>query len=109
METYLVYVTASDTDEAGRIGRQVVEARLAACANILAPMQSIYWWQGQIEEAVEAVLILKTKQPLLEDLIERVRQLHSYQCPCIVALPIAAGNPAYLEWIENEASAKSSS
>src|SRR5579863_8652807 len=102
MQTYFVYVTATSKEEARKIGREVVERRLAACANVLDSIQSIYWWEGAVQEANEAVLILKTKESTLQELIETVRRLHSYDCPCIVALSIKAGNPAYLEWIENE-------
>jgi periplasmic divalent cation tolerance protein len=102
MQTYFVYVTAASSEEALRIGRQVVEERLAACANVLDGMQSIYWWEGRVQEAQEVVLLLKTTETRLPKLIETIRGQHSYECPCIVALPISEGNPAYLEWIENE-------
>jgi len=102
MAVSFCYVTAGSREEALAIGRTVVEERLAACANVLDGMSSIYWWQGALEEASEAVLILKTRAELLERLVARVRELHSYDCPCVVALPIDAGNPAYLEWIARE-------
>ena len=96
------YVTAGSRDEALVIGRTVVEERLAACANVLDGATSIYWWQGALQQADEAVLILKTRAELVERLSARVRELHSYECPCVVALPIAAGNPAYFDWIARE-------
>jgi periplasmic divalent cation tolerance protein len=102
MQTYFVYVTASSKEEAACVGREIVEQRLAACANVLDGMQSIYWWDGAVQEANEAVLILKTKESTLQELMETIRRLHSYECPCIVAIPISAGNPDYLQWIENE-------
>ena len=80
----------------------MVDERLAACANGLDGMTSLYWWQGVLEQASEAVLILKTRAELVERLTMRVRELHSYDCPCVVALPIAAGNPDYLAWIAGE-------
>ena len=80
----------------------MVDERLAACANVLDGMTSLYWWQGVLEQASEAVLILKTRAELVERLTMRVRELHSYDCPCVVALPIAAGNPDYLAWIAGE-------
>jgi len=98
----LVYITASSRDEALRIGRALVEERLAACANVIDAMRSVYWWQGQIEEANEAVLIVKSRRHLIAALTEKVRALHSYSCPCVVALPIEAGNRAYLDWIAAE-------
>lgn len=97
--TSLLYVTASSRDEALAIGRAAVEEQLAACANVLEGMTSIYWWQGQLEQSTECVLLLKTRAALVTRLIDRVRALHSYECPCIVELPVTGGNPAYLQWI----------
>jgi periplasmic divalent cation tolerance protein len=102
MAVSFCYVTAGSRDEALAIGRTVVEERLAACANVLDGMISVYWWQGSLEQADEAVLILKTRAELVEPLTARIRELHSYECPCVVALPIAAGNPDYLDWIAGE-------
>ena len=102
MSAHYVYITASDKAEALKIGRTLVEERLAACANVIDNMTSIYWWEGKIEESAEVVLIAKTKQELVESLISRVKELHSYSCPCIVSWPINAGNPDYLRWIEEE-------
>jgi periplasmic divalent cation tolerance protein len=101
----LVYITAPDAAAAKRIGRSVVEERLAACANVIDGMSSIYWWQGKVEEASEAVLILKTTVARAEELIARVKTLHSYECPAIVALPIARGSAEYLDWIGGETAA----
>ena len=103
MKANWVYMTASSKDEATRIGRELVSARLAACVNIIAPINSIYRWEGKIEEAVEAVLIAKTLESKVPELIEKVRSMHSYSCPCIISLPIETGNPEYLEWITAEA------
>ena len=97
-----VYATAADAAEAERIGRAVVEARLAACANILPGMRSVYWWQGRLEQGQEAVLILKTTEDRLEALIAGVKDLHSYDCPCIEALPVVAGYPPFLDWVAQE-------
>lgn len=105
MSACLVYVTTSGEGEAETIGRAVVEERLAACANIIPGMRSIYWWQGQIDRGDEAVLILKTRAELVARLTERVKALHSYTVPCVVALPIQAGNTAFLDWIEAETAA----
>jgi periplasmic divalent cation tolerance protein len=98
----LCYVTAGSRGEAIAIGRTLVEERLAASANVLDNATSIYWWRGALQQAGEAVLILKTRTDLVERVIARVRELHSYECPCVVALPIAAGNPQYLDWIAAE-------
>lgn len=102
MDTCLVYITASGSEEARRIGRALVAARLAACANVYSAISSIYWWEGEVQEDTEAVLIAKTRKELVPALSDKVREVHSYDCPCIVALPIAGGNPAFLDWIETE-------
>ncbi len=99
MSASVVYVTAASRDEALAIGRTVIGERLAACANVLPGMRSIYWWEGQVAEDDEALLVLKTREALLAALIARIRALHSYATPCITAWPITAGNPDYLAWI----------
>ena len=96
------YVTAGSPEEARSLGQTLVAERLAACANILDGMTSLYWWQGTLQQAEETVVILKTRSALVPALTERVRQLHSYECPCVVALPISAGSDDYLRWIETE-------
>jgi periplasmic divalent cation tolerance protein len=105
MSALFVYVTASDEAEAKRVGRAVVEERLAACANIIPGMSSVFRWEGAVQEASEAVLILKSTTDLLELLTARVKELHSYAVPCVVGLPIAGGNPDYLGWIRAECAA----
>lgn len=102
MEFSFLYVTTGSTDEAVMIARALIEARLAACATVLDGATSLYWWEGELEEAAEAVLFAKTREDLVDEAIAKVRALHSYDCPCVVALPIARGNPAYLEWIARE-------
>ncbi len=102
MEAAFIYVTAVDKSEALEIGRVLVEERLVACVNVLEGITSLYWWEGEIHQESEAVLVAKTKRMLLDDVIERVRSLHSYDCPCVVSWPIETGNRAYLQWIENE-------
>ena len=97
-----VYMTASSLDEAKRIGRALLVERLAACTNILPGMTSFYWWQGKIDEGQETVLIAKTREELVERLTARVKALHSYSVPCVVALPMIGGNPDFLKWIEDE-------
>lgn len=102
MSVMFVYVTTGDADEAQSIARQVVDEQLAACANILPGVTSIFRWEGKVEEAAEAMLILKTTEEKLEQLIGRVKSLHSYECPCIEALPVVEGNRDFLEWIVRE-------
>ena len=98
----MVYMTATDEDEAGRIGRALVAERLAACVNVIPGMRSFYSWQGEVRDDREVVVIAKTRETLLDALVARVKELHSYECPCVVALPIVAGNPDFLDWIEAE-------
>lgn len=102
MATVLIYVTCQNEDEARKIASAVVGERLAACANILGTIGSLYWWEEAVQESAEVALILKTKRNLIEPLIARVKKLHSYTVPCVVALPIEQGNPDFLRWIESE-------
>jgi periplasmic divalent cation tolerance protein len=102
MELRLLYITASSRGEAKKIGRGLVEARLAACANVIDGMESIYWWQGKLTEDREAVLIAKTRADLVAAATAKVRELHSYTVPCVVALPLLDGNPDYLDWLVAE-------
>lgn len=101
-DSMLVYVTAPNRQEALALARAVVSERLAACANLLGDITSVYWWDGKLNEDAEVALVLKTRADLVEALTERLRALHSYACPCVVALPIASGNPDFLSWIAAE-------
>lgn len=100
MEALFVYITCGSQEEAQKIGASLVQDRLAACANIIPGMTSIYQWKGKIEQDQEIVLIAKTTRSQLEALTQHVTQLHSYEVPCVVALPIQGGNPDYLQWIK---------
>lgn len=102
MSQILVYMTVETTEEAEKIASHLVEKRLAACANMIEGMKSIYWWQDKIEKSNEVVLIVKTKASLFEELTEEVKKLHSYSCPCIVSVPITDGNNDFLSWIDKE-------
>lgn len=102
MDYFLVYVTTSSEEEATDIGRTVVEGRLAACANVIEKSKSIYWWESEIQTATESLVILKTTNKNLGSLIDRVKQIHSYDCPCVVALKIHNGNEEFLNWIAKE-------
>lgn len=104
MEWGFVYVTASNREEALAVGRTLVEERLVACVNVLDGIRSLYWWQGRIQEDDEAAFIAKTRMDMAPRVIERVRELHSYETPCVVVLPVAAGNPDFLDWITAETS-----
>jgi len=101
--TYVsIYITASNSEEAERIAEKVVKRRLAACANIVDKISSIYWWEGEIQKDSEALLFLKTKKDKVKEVIEFVRSIHSYDNPAIVAFPILDGSDEYLKWIEEE-------
>jgi periplasmic divalent cation tolerance protein len=102
MSIWFVYITTPNREDALAIGQALIEDRLAACVNVLDGMRSIYRWEGKIEHGQEAILIAKTKEPLVGTLIERVKALHGYSCPCIVAWPIEKGNAPFLDWIEKE-------
>lgn len=104
MNKVFLYVTAETVADAIRIGRALVEARLAACANVLPGMTSIYRWQGAVTEAAETVLILKTREELAEAAVERIKALHAYACPCVAIVPVTGGNADFLTWIESETS-----
>lgn len=105
MDAVLVYVTAGTRDEALGIARMAVSERLAACANILGGITSVYWWNGTVQDDGEVSLILKTRGDLVDALSARIKDFHSYDCPCVIALPISAGNPEFLRWIGEETSA----
>ena len=100
-----VYVTASDRDEATRIGRALVADRLAACANVIDGVRSLYRWEGEVRDDPEAVVILKSRTELMEALVGRVKELHSYDVPCVVSWPILDGNAEYLNWLAAETGA----
>ena len=97
-----VCVTAPSRDEAEAIGRALVEARLAASVNVVPGVSSFYWWKGALRDGDEAMLWAKTRADLVERLTATVKALHSYDCPCVIALPITGGNPDYLAWIDAE-------
>ena len=109
MKKYLVYMTAGSVPEARRLAQALLKDRLAACVNILPGMRSIYHWQGAVETAEETVLVAKTRQSLAEALTARVRQLHTYDVPCVVTLPMTGGNADFLRWIEDETASRAPS
>ena len=102
MSLIWVYVTASDQEEATDIAQILVEERLVACANILGPTTAVYLWEGKVERSPEVAFIMKTRADLLDAVIEKVKKNLSYDCPCIVALPIVGGNRKFLDWLEKE-------
>jgi periplasmic divalent cation tolerance protein len=100
----LAYITCPDVAEARRIGRTLVEEHLAACVNMLPTMESFYWWNGTLEHEQEAVLIAKISDSMREQLLARVLELHPYDTPCVLFVPVSGGNPDYLEWLSRESS-----
>lgn len=97
-----VYIVATNEAEAAKIAETLIGEHLAACVNILPSVQSLYRWQGQITSGREIPLLAKTRADLFPQLENRVKSLHSYSCPCIVAWPITAGHAPYLEWVMTE-------
>jgi periplasmic divalent cation tolerance protein len=98
----VVLSTCASADEAARIARALVGQRLAACVNVVPGVHSVYRWKGEVEETTEWLLLIKSRRPLFERLAEELRQVHSYDVPEIVALPIVAGSESYLEWLGQE-------
>ncbi|MEN2992886.1 MAG: divalent-cation tolerance protein CutA [Bacteroidia bacterium] len=98
----LVYVVCSNPEEAHAIARKVLERRLAACANIIPTIHSLYWWEGKLEEGQETLLILKAPYDYYEEVEKVVKAHHSYQVPAILAIPITKGLPDYLRWLAAE-------
>ena len=103
MTNYIViYITTGSVNEAKKIGRKLVEEKLVACSNVISPIRSIYSWQGKICDDKEALMVLKTKKKLFNQIVKRVEKLHSYDVPEIIALPIIEGSSKYLSWINEE-------
>jgi periplasmic divalent cation tolerance protein len=96
----IVIMTASNREEAVKIVRILLEERLIACGNILDPVSSFFWWQGKIEEGKEVLVIMKSHENIFKKLSKRVTELHSYDVPEILTLPIVDGSPSYLDWMK---------
>ena len=98
----LIYVTAADREAALKLARTLVNQRLVACANVFDGATSVYWWDGKVNEGPEVVMVAKTRSDLTSAVIARIKELHEYSRPCVVALQIREGNPAFLDWISRE-------
>jgi periplasmic divalent cation tolerance protein len=98
-EISIVFVTAGSEEQAATIGRTLVEESLAACANIVPRIRSIYRWKGQIYDEQESLIIIKTRTSKFDALQKRVKDLHSYEVPEIISFPVARGLPQYLDWV----------
>jgi periplasmic divalent cation tolerance protein len=96
----VIFVTAKDKPQAQKIARALLEDKLVACANIVDGVQSLYWWQGKIDDSAEALLVLKTQRSLFKNVAARVKALHSYETAEVIAMPIVEGSPEYLNWID---------
>ncbi|MCR4406129.1 MAG: divalent-cation tolerance protein CutA [Anaerolineae bacterium] len=101
-ERVVVFITAGNEEEARQIASALVGERLAACVNIIPEVHSVYRWAGTVEEGQETLLIVKSRHEVLEQLIKRVRELHSYEVPEIIALPLLAGDATYLHWLDGQ-------
>jgi periplasmic divalent cation tolerance protein len=97
-----VVITASDADWLAGFTRTLVEERLAACGQTVAAVRSIYRWNGAVHDEPEARVALHTRRALVPAIVERTRELHAYDVPCVIAFPLVAGNPDYLSWIATE-------
>ena len=97
-------VSAGSRDEAIKVADSLLDARLAACVQIVGPVESRYWWRDEREVATEWLCLVKTRTALLDRVVAAVRAAHSYETPEVVAVPIVGGDPAYLAWLEDEAS-----
>ncbi|MBF0511099.1 MAG: divalent-cation tolerance protein CutA [Candidatus Omnitrophica bacterium] len=96
----VVFITAKDKKEAKKIAQGLLEAKLIACANIVSGVESFFWWQGKIDSSKEVLLILKTKKNLFKKITLKVKSLHSYQTPEIIALPVVSASKDYLDWVK---------
>jgi periplasmic divalent cation tolerance protein len=97
----VVLVTAKDKKEAEKISHGLLKAKLIACANIIDGVQSLFWWQGKIDSSKEVILVLKSKNILFKKIVAKIKTLHSYQTPEIIALPIVKGSDEYLGWVNS--------
>lgn len=104
MKYVVVFITASTEEQAKGIAEELLGKKLVACVNILPKLFSLFWWQGKIDSAEEVLLILKTSDELLDEVIAVTKELHSYEIPEIIALPIIGGSEDYLQWISKNVS-----
>jgi periplasmic divalent cation tolerance protein len=98
----VILITTSIDEEAERIANELLTQRKAACVNIIPKVRSLFWWKGKLDSADEAVLIVKTKASLVDQIVSLVREAHSYEVPEVIALPLIGGNRDYLNWMSDE-------
>jgi len=99
---YFLYITAASKEEAVRLASTLVAERLVACANVIDPIHSFYWWGGEVKDDFEAVIVAKTQGLRLEAAIDCAKDISSHECPCVVAWPLMAGNSDFFQWIRKE-------
>lgn len=97
-----IFTTTENKEDAEKIAKEVVEKRLAACAQILGPIESTYWWEGEVEKAEEWLCIMKSRNDLYGELEKAIKGIHPYDVPEILAMPVISGNPGYLQWVDKE-------
>jgi len=100
MNFVIVLITAATKDEAEKIAATLVKNKLAACANVIPQISSTFWWQGKVEKSEEALLLVKTTENLVDELTATVKEVHSYKVPEIIVIPVARGDPTYLNWVK---------
>jgi periplasmic divalent cation tolerance protein len=98
----VVFITTRDAEEAEKISKALVKRRLAACVNTVPEVSSRFWWKDKLESSKECLLVVKTRDTLLPDIIKSVKKIHSYSIPEIIALPIVGANQDYLDWVDSE-------
>ena len=98
----IVYITTSGISESKKIAKHLLKDKLACCINIIPSVESIYLWEGKIEEDSESIMLVKTKSVLVDEVIKRVEHVHSYETPCILEITVNKGSDNYLEWMETE-------
>lgn len=98
----VVLITAKDPEEAQKIAKALIKRRQAACVNIIPGVSSHFWWKDKLDNADESLLIVKTMESLLPEVIKSIKKIHSYSIPEIIAIPIIGGSRDYLEWIDHE-------
>ena len=102
MNLSMVYMTASSQEEAEKIAEVLVKERYAACVNLLGNIQSFYRWNNQVEKGSEVAFIAKTKTGMVSKLVQKVKELHSYECPCVISWELGESNPEYVNWLNSE-------
>jgi periplasmic divalent cation tolerance protein len=98
----IVYVTTSGLIESKKIAKMLLKEKLAACVNIIPTVESTYLWKGKIEEDSESVMVVKTRSELVENVIKKVEEVHSYQIPCVLEITVNKGSKTYLKWMKSE-------